>query len=79
MANMSPYMRPQQPRSGGVYVGHDVAAGFMCRQPQQKSGGEQPRSNQHQYHAEHKAPPTESLRWPLRPRSEGTPLSDTSL
>ena len=28
----------------------------MCRQPQQKSGSKQPRSNQHQHHAEAQEP-----------------------
>lgn len=37
-------------------VGHHVAGSFMCRQPQQKSGSKQPRSNQHQYHAEAQEP-----------------------
>ena len=39
-----------------VRVGRHVAGGFMCRQPQQKSGSKQPRSNQHQHHAEAQEP-----------------------
>lgn len=35
---------------------HYVTGGFMCRQPQQKSGSKQPRSNQHQHHAEAQEP-----------------------
>ena len=41
---------------GTVWVDHYVAGVFMCRQPQQKSGSEQPRSNQHQHLAEAQNP-----------------------
>lgn len=44
-----------------VRVGHHVAGGFMCRQPQQKSGSKQPRSNQHQHHAEAQEPQPSDL------------------
>lgn len=53
-----PYLSPEgcclQGRT--ACVGHHVAGSFMCRQPQQKSGSKQPRSNQHQHHAEAQEP-----------------------
>lgn len=40
----------------GIENYHHVAGSFMCRQPQQKSGSKQPRSSQHQHHAEAQEP-----------------------
>jgi len=42
------------------WVGLCVAGFTMCRQPQQKSGSKQPRSNKHQHHAVASVPPTRS-------------------
>lgn len=58
-----PYLSPEGCCLEGrtACVGHHVAGIFMCRQPQQKSGSKQPRSNQHQYHAEAQEPQPPNL------------------